>query len=88
MWANTLLKEQRVSPYIKEDLTNNLERTMKIYTPDVVKKTYPITNYFFFTLPTANTMTVSLVKPFVFDVALSIVLFSYLYLLYISLKVC
>ena len=89
-WLNTLSDTPRVFPYIPESIIEGLEKMIRDYTSDIVKQTFTLnknSEYTFYTANAPTELTISVAKPFVFDVVLAIMIGGYLAGLYFLAKV-
>ena len=86
----TLLRHPRMMPYIPKVLVEGLEKILKSYTTDVTKQDFTMnqkSEYVFFTEQKPTEMTISVAKPFIFDVVLAIIIGIYLAGMYQLVKV-
>ena len=89
-WLSTLSSTQRVLPYVSEDLVAGLERILSSYSNDVSRQTFtldPKSEYTFFSGYQPATLTVSIAKPFIFDLFLALAIGGYLTGLYYAAEV-
>jgi len=88
-WLENLNDIPRVANYFGPDhpLIKDLEKNLAQYTTDVSQQTVIMEeNPFIFYGPCKSEMSVQLVKPVLFDILLSLVLFVYLGLIYVVIK--
>jgi len=88
-WLNTLSNTPRVFPYIEDSFVEALENIMREYSSDTIKQTFTMnknSEYTFYSANVPTELTISVAKPFVFDVVLALLIAGYLTGLYFISK--